>query len=272
MIIYKIENKINGKIYIGQTIKELEDRISEHLKSEYPIGKAFRKYNINSFEISIIDITEIKEILDEKEKYWIKFYDCKVPNGYNLTDGGEGPNGYKHTKEAKLKISKKKKGVPHDVSEETRLKISNANKGRVSPMLGKHHSEETKQKISKQKGWKHTFETKEKLRHFRKKQPEPMLGKHHSEETKQKISKVHKGKKLSDETKQKISNGLKGRQKNEETKKKLSEIMKTKPSHWKGKTRTEENKNKISNTLKGHLVSEETRLKISNTLKNKIRK
>lgn len=232
MIIYKIENKINGKIYIGQTIKELEDRISEHLKSEYPIGKAFRKYNINSFEISIIDITEIKEILDEKEKYWIKFYDCKVPNGYNLTDGGEGPNGYKHTKEAKLKISKKKKGVPHDVSEETRLKISNANKGRVSPMLGKHHSEETKQKISK----------------------------------------VHKGKKLSDETKQKISNGLKGRQKNEETKKKLSEIMKTKPSHWKGKTRTEENKNKISNTLKGHLVSEETRLKISNTLKNKIRK
>lgn len=91
MIIYKIENSINRKIYIGLTTKDLSRRISEHVaENKSYIQKALNKYGIQSFVISVIDHAETREVLCEKEKYWIAFYDCKVPNGYNLTDGGDG--------------------------------------------------------------------------------------------------------------------------------------------------------------------------------------
>lgn len=130
MIIYKIENKINGHIYIGQTKQTLNARISSHLctplTSGMVVGKAFKKYGIESFLISIIDYAETKEVLNEKEKYWIKHYSCRGPNGYNLTDGGDGME---------------------NPSEETRKKLSAASKGRPSGMKGKHHSAETIQKM-----------------------------------------------------------------------------------------------------------------------------
>jgi group I intron endonuclease len=91
MIIYKIENNINRKIYIGLTTKDLSRRISEHVaENKSCIQKALNKYGIQSFTISVIDHAESRDILCEKEKYWINYYDCKVPNGYNLTDGGDG--------------------------------------------------------------------------------------------------------------------------------------------------------------------------------------
>lgn len=90
MIIYKIENKINNKLYIGQTKNSLEFRIREHLKVCSLIGRALRKYKLESFVMSIIDSAEDRVTLHEKEKYWIKTLNTKHPNGYNLTIGGEG--------------------------------------------------------------------------------------------------------------------------------------------------------------------------------------
>lgn len=93
MIIYKIENKINGKIYIGQTIQKLSRRISSHIfpskENVSVIDRAIKKYGIDNFVISQIDHADSIDELNEKEIYWIKYYNCIAPNGYNIEKGGK---------------------------------------------------------------------------------------------------------------------------------------------------------------------------------------
>ena len=89
--IYKIENKINKHIYIGQSINILK-RWTEHTKDSkkylnLTLYKAFNKYGIKNFLFSIIEECQ-KEKLDEREIYWIKYYDS-YKNGYNMTPGGK---------------------------------------------------------------------------------------------------------------------------------------------------------------------------------------
>ena len=93
--IYKYENKINHHIYIGQSI-DINKRLREHLfhaKTEtseeynYPIHAAIRKYGIENFDVQIIEIID-KKLLNEREQYWIKYYDS-YHNGYNCTHGGQ---------------------------------------------------------------------------------------------------------------------------------------------------------------------------------------
>ena len=138
MIIYKIQNKINGKIYIGQTKHELTRRFAGHIKSRMVIGRALRKWGVESFEVSIIDYAENKPIANAKEKYWIKTYDCRLPNGYNLAPGGEGGD-----------LSKFRKYGPS--SDETREKISKKLKGRPSPMKGRDSVMKNKKMTEEQK-------------------------------------------------------------------------------------------------------------------------
>lgn len=90
--IYKIENKINHHIYIGQSTN-IEKRWTNHKwnatagKDDYTLYRAIRKYGINNFSFSIIEICKEEE-LDEKEIYWINYYDS-YNNGYNETPGGQ---------------------------------------------------------------------------------------------------------------------------------------------------------------------------------------
>lgn len=96
--IYKIINNLNNKIYIGQSI-HIEQRISEH-KSESLYGspdrlaynsvihKAIRKYGWDNFSWEIIEECSIPQ-LDDKEKYWIAYFNSLVPNGYNILIGGQ---------------------------------------------------------------------------------------------------------------------------------------------------------------------------------------
>ena len=98
MLIYKIQNKINGKIYIGQTINSIEKRFGSHIKAANNkknnsiIYKAIRKYGVQSFEVSVIDEAKDKETLNEKEKYWIRKLNSLSPHGYNISIGGTGGN------------------------------------------------------------------------------------------------------------------------------------------------------------------------------------
>lgn len=138
MIIYKAQNKINGKIYIGQTVESLAKRISCHLCQKTYFGNALRKYGVESFDILQIDSADSKQSLNAKEINWIAFYKSKAPNGYNLTDGGEGNFGFKHSEEFKSMIRERFKG--RFVSEDVRKKIREANKNF-------RHSEEAKKKI-----------------------------------------------------------------------------------------------------------------------------
>ena len=134
-VIYKITNKLNGKIYIGQTARTLEERMKEHRWSnELYIDRAIRKYGINAFEVSVVEECTDSDELNERERYWIAFYNCKKPNGYNMTDGGDGGAGHVVSEEAKNKISKFHKG--RKKSEKTCKKISESKTGHS---LSKNH-------------------------------------------------------------------------------------------------------------------------------------
>lgn len=106
-VIYKATNRINGKIYIGQTTKTIKERMSYHLCARVGIfRKALKKYGLQTFDIVAVDIGISAQDLNEKEKYWIRHFNCKAPNGYNLTDGGEGSQGCVLTDEQKQRRRK----------------------------------------------------------------------------------------------------------------------------------------------------------------------
>lgn len=134
MIIYKATNKVNGKIYIGQTVRPLDERIGEHKRHcNTVLGKAIAKYGIDNIYFETIDHAESIEELNEKERYWIKFYDCLEPKGYNLCYGGDNTLGYHHRESAKRKMSVSKK----------KLYVGEGN-----PFYGKKHSAEARAKMS----------------------------------------------------------------------------------------------------------------------------
>lgn len=152
--IYILENQLNSKCYIGKTIYTVEKRLEGnqgHLKSKCYIGRALRKYGIDNFNVYTHDIDN--KSLNYYEIKFIKMYDSYGSGGYNLTIGGEGVFGYKHTKEAIKKSTKSGKdhgmyGKKH--SEESKLKMSINSKGICGGpnFKGHYHSEESKLKMS----------------------------------------------------------------------------------------------------------------------------
>ena len=90
--IYKITKKSNGKSYIGQS-NDIERRINEHkYKVDLAIDQAINKYGIDAFEYEIIEECELSQ-LDEREKYWIAFYNTYKGFGYNCNAGGGDSRG-----------------------------------------------------------------------------------------------------------------------------------------------------------------------------------
>ena len=112
MIIYKMTNKITGKVYIGQTVRELEERMQEHYRHDTIIvDKAIQKYGKDSFDVEIIDRADTIEELNQKEQFWIRHYDCITPKGYNQCFGGDNTMGYHHREESKQAMSEAKKEI-----------------------------------------------------------------------------------------------------------------------------------------------------------------
>ena len=215
-IIYIIKNKVNNKIYVGQTSskkgfkgrynysgKGIErvfkchkrDRDNNRTYNEHLL-RSIEKYGFDAFEVDEeFDIAYSKEELDKLEDMYIKIYDCMNPNnGYNNKEGGshgkvsresrkrmseskkgennpmygkcltkehkrklrESRKGVKLTKEHIEQLIKSKKGKP--LSQEHRDKISKANTGENNGFYGKHHTEETRQKMSEAKKGKYVGE------------------------------------------------------------------------------------------------------------------
>lgn len=135
MVIYCVENNTNGKKYIGK--RQVSPKAffgMDYWGGGQLIKKAIAKYGKENFSRFIIETCVDVEELDDREKYWIRTFNAKVPNGYNISDGGDNAfdgywNGKKQSPEQIAKRVAKMTGEKH-------------------PYYGKHRDEETKKKIS----------------------------------------------------------------------------------------------------------------------------
>lgn len=156
MIIYKVTNLLNGKVYVGKTEFSLNHRKARHLYAakrkdgNMILHFAIRKYGEENFKWEIVDSCLFKESLNALEIYYIKKFHAKGANGYNRSEGGEGQTGYKHTKETKKRLSNFNMGKIY--SDETKKKISIAMSGDKCYWYGKHMSEEIKKKMRGPRG------------------------------------------------------------------------------------------------------------------------
>ncbi len=224
-------------------------------------GKNNRCYKLNRNQyfnniINTLDciVNILHDNLTEEEAFQYEcwyIHEYKYEIGYtlaNMTDGGEGCAGKITSEETKQKISKANKGKLV-FTEEHKIKIGLAHKN-------KRLSIETKQKISEKcKGYRHTEEAKKAI-------SEKHKGKKRSEESIQKTANANKGRKCTDETKQKISKVNKGRKLSEKTKLKISES-------GKGKIISKESKEKSSKSNKGQKRSEKTKINMKIANRNK---
>ena len=183
-IIYMHKNKVNNKVYIGQTCQKPEKRWDNgrgYITSP-KFYAAIQKYGWDNFEHIILYTNMTLEEANLMESILIKKYDsCNDKFGYNITSGGKN---FHHSEETKKKIgeanSKSLKG--NKWSEEQREKISEMFSGEGNPFYGKHHTQKSKDKISKNRKGKCVGKE------------HPFYGKHHTEETLQKMSERRKSK------------------------------------------------------------------------------
>lgn len=179
-VIYKATNTVNGKVYVGQTVREFGVRKKAHIsrafgsKPEVAFHFALKKYGKGSFVWNVIEECETKDELDEMEYHYIMQYDS-YKKGYNRTLGGQKVCGIVMSDETKKKMSIRMKG-----------KFV----GEKNPFYGKKHTLEAKIKISKA--------LLESPNH-------PTRGKHLSEEHRQNIGLANKGRETTIETRLKIS-------------------------------------------------------------------
>ena len=209
-VIYKLVSNIDGRIYVGQSI-DFQQRIYRYKKSQkYPnknskIELAISRYKFENFHYYIIDISETLEMLDYKERFWIRVYSSDVPGiGFNIESGGNGRG--KVSQETKDKISKALKG--RFVSQETKDRISQSKTGSKASEATKvnmskaqiernqNMSEENKIKRSENmKGEKNPFYGKKISAEHKKRLLEINLGSIHAEEHNRKISQAVSGEK-----------------------------------------------------------------------------
>lgn len=202
--IYKTTNLITNKIYVGQ--KHSNVFLGErYLGSGKKLKDSIAHYGKENFKAELIEEIDSELLMDEREIYWINFYNATNKNiGYNISEGGN---------------------------------VNRTFIGGNNPFYGKHHSEETRKKMSENNS------------HY-------MLGKHLSEETKNKIRYKNKNKIISNETREKLSlnaktnpnYGMKGKKVSDETKLKLSLSKLGKPSKAKGKVH-------ITNDLEDKMIN-----------------
>lgn len=198
--VYILTNKINDKVYIGQSWN-IEKRLDVHSRASHQvISRAINRYGWENFDIQIVptfgDVDQNE--LNLLECYHIDFNNSLFPNGYNMKEGG---NNGKLNEKTKQKIAESKTGIPR--SQETKQKISKALKGKPAHNKGK---------------------------------PGPNKGIPRSQETKQKLRDAHLGKKFSEEHRRNLSIAKKGKKCHTlESRQKLALARKGKPGHNKNK-------------------------------------
>jgi group I intron endonuclease len=151
MYIYKITNKVNGMIYIGQSKKSFNESKSYMGSGKKIVGEIYI-YGKENFVKDLIEECNTIEELDLREAYWIQYYDSANPEiGYNLRYGG---NSSLYNKEFKDTMKKSMSGEKNPFygrthNTESKQKMSTAKIGSNNPNFGKMISDENRDKISK---------------------------------------------------------------------------------------------------------------------------
>lgn len=138
--VYVVVNRLNGKMYVGSTERELKVRWQKHLVktnegSLCTLHKAIRKYGRDNFDIRMIEEYPTREAMLVGEIEYIAYFDTyKSEYGYNDTPGGDGGNtngGKKFSEEWKLNMSEARKGIIF--SDEHKENLSKSHKGHTAP-------------------------------------------------------------------------------------------------------------------------------------------
>ena len=190
--IYETTNLINGKKYIGQKASKIF-LAEEYLGSGVYLNKAVKKYGKENFKVRIIEKCNSREKLNEREVYWIDYYNAvESKEYYNLANGGYSTYyiGHPMSKEARNKISKCLTG--RHLSKETRKRMSESHKGKEGPTKGKLAWNSGKQNCYSEETRKRMSESHKGKPAWNKGKSSWSKGKHLSEEHKRKISEAHK--------------------------------------------------------------------------------
>jgi len=213
--IYGLVDPRDGRVrYIGKA-DDPERRLTNHFSCQTPSHKRnwlllLRRIGLPPRLIWLCRVPKTQ--WREMEKFQIAFFRSRGMADLNVTDGGDGVVGYRHTIEARLKKSESMRG--RKLTEEQKLRLRKSN-------LGRKHTQETRKKLSESHrgkqnclGYKHTVEARENMSIAH-------MGHRPSAETRSRLSQAHKGRVLTEETRKKIGAKLRGRRLSEEHKHKL---------------------------------------------------
>lgn len=272
--IYETINLINGKKYIGQK-KSNMFLGNKYLGSGTRLHLAIKKYGEENFTVKLIEECNSEQELNEREIYWIEFYNATTSeNYYNISIGGDGGDTTSCNPNKNEIIQKR----------------SNKLKGLITINNGVNHKRVSKNELNDflQKGWvvgltqdyvtkmhennkcskgcRLTQNHKDILsKKFKGKSYEDLYGIEKANEMKLKSSISHSGYVMPDSQRQKISENNKGKHshiKSEETRKKISESNKGRVSPMKGKKFSNESKQSMSKAHLGKKLSDETKEKM----------
>ena len=200
---YKVYKHVfpNGKIYVGITCRGLNTRWKDGMGygGTTRVGHAIAKYGWDNVKHYVLNGDYTESQAKVKERELIRRYNSLDPRyGYNMTEGGDGSFGYRHSDECKQRMKENHADIT----------------GSKNPFFGKKHSSQTKQHLRLLNLGK-TIPAEVRAKMGRSGKAHPLYGKHFSEESRKKMSEAQKGErshnygtKFSDEHKRKISAGL----------------------------------------------------------------
>ena len=246
--IYQITNRANGKRYIGSAVnprRRWQDHLSNLRRGKHcnvHLQRAFDKHGRDAFIFSVLEHVESEKLI-EREQHYLD----TLLSEYNIAPTAGNQLGFQHTDKTRRKMSAAHKGKC--LSEETKRKLSEAQRGERGNNYGKHPSNETREKLS-----------------------EAHKGKRLNKETRRKISKALKGKIVSEETRTKLSMAQRGKRHSETTKRKMRQVWslerrQARSNELRGKHLSEETRRKLSIAHKGKHHTKETRAKMSEVQK-----
>jgi group I intron endonuclease len=235
VVIYKITNLLDGKVYIGQDSKDRD----AYFGSGLLIRRAIKKYGRENFRREVLEVCHDKPSMDAAEQRWILELQSQNPAiGYNIAFGGEGGStrhGQRNSDYQKQRVREANKARP-PVSAETKEKMSLAKKGQEGTFKGKEHSADSKEKNRQSHlGKVASIETRQKLSDLRK-------GKPKSERIRELLRTTYSRMSVEDQKARakRVSESLKGHRHSEETKRKISEAARLRAQKKKGACQNEE--------------------------------